>query len=355
MESAKLKADTMARIFSYIGVDAVNVGEKDLALGLPILKELEKKYNFPFVSANLTDENGSPIFKEYVLKEVNGKNVAIIGLMGDTSEMVNLVEEASGGTVKVTDPLEAAKTIIEDLSGKVDYTIVLAHQKTNRDWVLARRVSGIDLIVGGQDTTKTEEPAQAGDTLMVRSGEKGQYQGILEVTFNGEKVSHNSLIPFNDKVGDDSEVKAMLNEYNDKLVSMYAGNQSGTDNAAAVALRVTVCEPCHMDVVEKWKTTDHAKAYKTLVDKSKQFDPSCLSCHTTLFEQPGGFTMKQQQPELMNVQCESCHGYASDHASELKPIPVASPPVTTCVKCHTPDRCPNFEGEYDSAWQKIAH
>jgi hypothetical protein len=358
MESAKLKADTMAHIFSHIGVDAVTLGEKDLALGVPFLKELEKKWNFPFVSANLTDENGSLIFKKYVLKEVNGKNVAILGLMGDTSEMIDKVEEATGGTVKVTDPLEAASAIIEELSGKVDYTIVLAHQKTNRDWVLARRVKGIDLIIGGQDTLKTEEPAQAGDTLMVRSGEKGQYQGLLEVTFNsnGEKTSQNSLVPYSEDVENDPEVKAMLNEYNDKIIALYGGDSgSGEKAAAEVDLRVTVCQTCHPDVVQKWETTDHAKAYSTLVEKSKQYDPSCLVCHTTLFEKPGGFTMKQQQPELMNVQCESCHGYAQDHIDEMKPIPVAAPPVETCIECHTPDRCPGFEDEFDATWQKIAH
>jgi len=343
MESATLKADTMAQIFSHIGVDAVNVGEKDLTLGLPLLKELEKKWNFPFVSANLTDENGSLLFEKYIIKEVNGKNVAIFGLMGDTSEMIDKVEKATGGTVKVTDPLEAAKAIIAELEGKVDYTIALAHQKTNRDWVLARRVKGIDLIIGGQDTLKTEDPAQAGDTLMVRSGEKGQYQGLMEVTFNGEKTSQNSLIPFGDKIENDLEVKAMLDAYNDKLVALYGGNNGeGKEAAENVALRATACEPCHSGVVQKWHATDHAKAYSTLVERSKQFDPSCLTCHTTLFEQPGGFTMEKQQPELMNIQCESCHGYAKDHLSEMKPIPVADPPVATCVKCHTPDRCPGF-------------
>jgi hypothetical protein len=356
MESAKLKADTMAHIFSHIGVDAVTVGEKDLALGVPILKELEKKWNFPFVSANLTDENGSLLFKKYILKEVNGKNVAILGLMGDTSEMTDKVEEATGGTVKVTDPLEAANAIIEELSGKVDYTIVLAHQKTNRDWVLARRVEGIDLIIGGQDTLKTEDPAQAGDTLMVRSGEKGQYQGLLEVTFNGEKTSQNSLIPFGQDMENDPEVKAMLDEYNNKLVELYGGNDGSGDKSAAEGdLRVTECQACHPDVVQKWQATDHAKAYNTLVERSKQFDPSCLTCHTTLFEKPGGFNMKQQQPELMNVQCESCHGYAQEHMSELTPVQVAVPPVETCIECHTPDRCPGFEDEFDVSWQKIAH
>ena len=356
MESAKLKADTMAHIFSRIGVDAVNIGEKDLALGLPLLKEIEEKWNFPFVSANLTDVNGSLIFNKYVLKEVNGKKVAILGLMGDTSEMVSKVEEATGGTVKVTDPLEATRAIIEELSGKADYLIVLAHQKTNRDWVLARRVEGIDLIIGGQDYLKTEDPAQAGDTLMARSGEKGQYQGLLEVTFNGEKTFQNALIPFGDNVGDDPEVKAMLNTYNDKLVALYGGSESSSEKAVVpIDLRVTACEPCHSEVVQKWKTTDHAKAYNTLVEKSKQFDPSCLTCHTTLFEQPGGFTMKEQQPGLMNVQCESCHGYAQDHVDELNPVPVAIPPVEACIECHTPDRCPGFEEEFDMVWQEISH
>ena len=73
MEAAKIKADTMAQIFSHIGVDAVNVGERELAFGVPFLKELEKKNNFPFVSANLTDENNVPIFKRYIIKKVNGK------------------------------------------------------------------------------------------------------------------------------------------------------------------------------------------------------------------------------------------------------------------------------------------
>ncbi|MBN2243960.1 MAG: hypothetical protein JW793_14835 [Acidobacteria bacterium] len=357
MEAAKIKADSMVRIFGHIGADAVNVGEKDLALGVPFLKELEKKYNFPFVSANLTDAEGTPVFKRYIIKDVAGKKVGIFGLMGDMSEMVDKVQNATGGTVKVQDALEAAAAVVAELSGKTDYMIVLAHQKANRDWVLARRVEGIDLIIGGQDYLKTENPKRAGETLMVNSGEKGQYQGLLEVTLNGEKTAQNSLIPFGDKIGDDPEVKAMVAEYNDKIVALYGSgpDTTGASVAAPAVLRVASCEPCHSEVVRKWRSTDHAKAYSTLVGKSKQFDPSCLVCHTTRFEKSAGFTMSRQQPELMNVQCESCHGDATEHLSSMKPIPVADPPVELCIECHTPDRCPGFDREFDEAWMKIAH
>lgn len=357
MEAARIQADSIAKIISYIGVDAVNVGERDLALGIPYLKELEEKYNFPFISANLTDENDVTIFKQYVIKNINGKNVGIFGLMGDMSEMTNKVQNATGGNVKVQDAVATATAVIEELAGKVDFTIALAHQQTNRDWVLARRVKGIDVIVGGQDTLKTETPKKAGETLMVRAGEKGQYQGLLEVTLNGEKTSRNSLIPFGENVGNDPVVKDMITAHNDRIVALYGGGSDtdSTSDAANVVLRVDSCEPCHSEIVQKWRDSDHAHAYNTLVERSKQFDHTCLKCHTTRFEQPGGFSLKQQQPELMNVQCESCHGDATDHMSELKPMPVPDPPVEDCIKCHTQDRCPDFKEEYDVTWQKIAH
>ena len=298
MESAKIKADTMAQVFSHIGVDAVNIGEKDLALGIPYLKEIEKKWNFPFVSANLTDVSGTPIFKRYIIKNINGKNVGIFGLIGDTSEMVDAVQKAAGDSVKVQDVLESANAVVTELSGKVDYVVALAHQKTNRDWVLARRVKGIDVIIGGQDYTRTENPARAGETLMVQAGEKGQYQGMLEVTLNGEKSAKNSLVPYGEEMEADPEVKAMITAYNDKIVALYSSPKGeSAEPSALVALKDTACESCHSEIVQKWQTTDHAKAYSTLVKRSKQFDPSCLVCHTTRFEQPDGFTMKQQQME----------------------------------------------------------
>ena len=210
VQSAKLKADLIVRILKYIGIDAVNVGEMDLVLGVDYLKELVKKHDFPFVSANLVDDKGAPIFKRYVVKNVNGKNVGIFGVMGDTSEMVSKVQQITGETVSVQDPLKAAEAIVNELAGKVDYMIALTHQGTNRDWVIARRVKGIDLVVGGHDKQKTKDPFEADKTLIVQAGEKNQYQGLLEITLDGARAFHNKLVPFGDEVPDDPKVKAMI-------------------------------------------------------------------------------------------------------------------------------------------------
>jgi len=344
----------MAEVLKTMGIDAVNIGDLDLVLGIDFLKELEKKHDFPFVSANLVDDTNTPIFKRYIVKKVNGKNVGIFGIIGDTSDMVSSVKQITNGAASVQDPLEAAASVIEELAGKVDYMIALTHQGTNRNWVIARRVKGIDLVVGGHDKQKTRDPSEAGTTLIVQAGEKNQYQGMLEVALDESKTWSNSLVPLGEDIADDPKVKERITKYNDDITALYS-TPATSKPATDVALRLTACEPCHTDAVKQWKTTDHAHAYNTLVEKSKQFDPSCLACHTTRFEQPEGFSMKQQQMELVNIQCESCHGYAEQHLSMMAPIPTPDPDIDLCVKCHTPDRCPEFKEEAPIVLDKIKH
>ena len=354
-KSAKLKAELIADIFKAVGIDAVNVGELDLALGVDFLKDLEKKHDFPLISTKLVDSNNEPIFKRYVIKKANDKNVGIIGLYGDTSEMVAKISEITKGAVTVQDPIQAAEAAVIELTGKVDYIIALTHQVANRDWVVARRVKGIDLVVGGHDKQRTKDPQEADTTLIVRAGEKGQYQGMLQVSMDGTKTSTNTLVPYDEAMPSDQKIKDMIFAYNEKVAEIYGGGGESKPAAAEVTLKVTACEACHADQVAKWKETDHAHAYATLVGKSKQFDPKCLSCHTVRFEQPDGFNMTQQQMDLVNVQCESCHGSAKEHLSDMKPISTPKPEISVCIKCHTPDRCPTFEKDSEIVFGKIKH
>ncbi len=357
IKSAKLKAELIAEVFTSIGIDAVEVGELDLALGINNLKDLQKKYNFPFVCANLVDKKNVPIFKRYIIKKVNGKNVGIFGIIGDTSEMAAKVKEITKDAASVTDPLAAATAVMKELTGKVDYVVALTHQGTNRDWVIARRVPGIDLVVGGHDQQKTKDPNEADKTLIVQAGVKGQYLGMMEVTLGATKTSKNTLFALGDDVPNDPKIKARISKYNDDVASLYntPGAGATTQPAAAdVKLSLNACEMCHADQVAKWKTTDHAKAYDTLVKKTKQFDPSCLKCHTTRYEQPEGFSMKLQQMELVNVQCESCHGFRKQHITDLKPA-AQKVKIALCITCHTADRCPTFEKDEQKVMEKIKH
>lgn len=354
--SARLKGELIAKVYKKIGIDAINVGELELALGLDYIKDLEKKYDIPFVSANIVDDKNQLLFKPYVIKKMKNLKVGIIGIMGNTTDVSKKMKEITGGSLSVLDPLKTAKSIVAELKDKVDYIIVMTHQHIGRNWVIARKIDGIGLIVGGHHKQKLKTPYNAKNTYIVQAGEKGQHQGMFETTLaaDGTQTITNTLVPMSDKIADDSTIKAMIDDYNLAVTKLYtSGTKKNTDESAA--LRSVSCSECHDEAFEVWQKTDHAKAFQTLIDKGKQFNPDCLVCHTTRFEEPGGFTMDAQQKSLRNVQCETCHGDATMHLEDPENIPSKDPGMESCIKCHSEHRCPDFEEEYSEVWEKIKH
>jgi hypothetical protein len=105
------------------------------------------------------------------------------------------------------------------------------------------------------------------------------------------------------------------------------------------------CSDCHDEQLQFWKTTRHAQAWKTLEDRSKQFDYECTSCHVTALDRPGGSTLAQNA-HLRDVQCETCHGPGSIHiakegaAGTITRVPAAE---LCAQQCHTPEHSDTFE------------
>ena len=357
--SAKMKAECVVEIFKNIGIDAVNVGEFDLVMGVNYLKELAKKYDFPFISSNLVDAGGKYIFPRYIIKKVGNKNVGIFGLISDTGDIPGKVKEFSNGEASVTDTMAAATSMIEELKGKVDYIVALTHQQANRDWILARRVTGIDIIVSGHDKQRTNDPINVDDkALIVRAGEKGQFLGIFEADLGAGKSFNHEQVPLGNSVAEKPEIVAMIREYDERIFNMFGGNaQEGVNPADGAVLRSEKCGTCHANQLAKWKTTGHAKAYNTLFGKRMNYDPSCLTCHTVRFEQPGGFNMNDQPMSLVHVQCEVCHGDATEHMTSFsaEKIPNRKPTIDDCAKCHTPYRSPTLIDGAKVYMDKIKH
>jgi hypothetical protein len=108
------------------------------------------------------------------------------------------------------------------------------------------------------------------------------------------------------------------------------------------------CVKCHKPAVEFWKHTVHAEAWKTLVEVDKQFHYDCIGCHVTGWEKPGGGNLGTVEKRgLVDVQCEVCHGPASEHIAEAgleepKTL-VRRPPDNFCAdNCHTHEHSDTF-------------
>jgi hypothetical protein len=131
------------------------------------------------------------------------------------------------------------------------------------------------------------------------------------------------------------------------------------------------CKKCHEHAYDIWDHSAHARAYDTLVKatrpSNRQFDGECIVCHTVGFGFETGFRNHKDTPTLKNVGCESCHGPASQHASNPNnpQLRAALNPwkgdakrieIDLCVKCHDLDNDVNWPTVgFAEKWKKIVH
>ncbi len=105
------------------------------------------------------------------------------------------------------------------------------------------------------------------------------------------------------------------------------------------------CGECHAQEHAWWLTTLHGHAYQTLVDVHKEYNLSCVGCHVTGYEQPGGATVAHvgDHGELQDVGCENCHGPGSLHSADPDGGHIARDMAEdTCLRCHTPEHSDRF-------------
>jgi predicted CXXCH cytochrome family protein len=71
-----------------------------------------------------------------------------------------------------------------------------------------------------------------------------------------------------------------------------------------------------------------------------------VKCHVTGYEKDGGFVDYELTPEMAGVQCEVCHGPASNHMSTLSAKDIVKKAgAELCRQCHTQGQDPGFNYE----------
>ena len=128
------------------------------------------------------------------------------------------------------------------------------------------------------------------------------------------------------------------------LVTMNLRAAAGIENPILMARDAysgeESCRICHSGQHETWSLTNHAYAFKTLVEHGVDKDPECLPCHTVGWNEPGGYSLSTPYEHLEGVQCENCHGRGGPHQS---PEFAKFGYKASCDGCHTPDHSLNFD------------
>ncbi|WP_020409744.1 bifunctional UDP-sugar hydrolase/5'-nucleotidase UshA [Hahella ganghwensis] len=209
----------------HLGYDAMAVGNHEFDNPLDIIRQQQEWAGFPFLAANIYDSNtGERLFEPYKVFDLDGLKVAVIGLI--TEDTKKLGNPEFMGDIEFSLPSVEAAVLVPELKKKSDIVIAATHMghydnaaygvNAPGDVSLARRVSGIDIIVGGHSQDPVCMSAenlsnmayQAGDpclpdsqngTLIMQAHEWGKYVGRADLEYQDGELTLLSyqLIPVN--------------------------------------------------------------------------------------------------------------------------------------------------------------
>ena len=202
-----------------LGVD-VTTGHWEFTLGAERVREIvdtEFDGKVEFVAQNIIDATwGDRVFKPYMMREVNGILVAVIGQAFPYTPIAHprhLVPDWSFG---VRDA-ELQKLVEEVRRKGARVVVVLSHNGMDVDLKMASRVRGIDAILGGHTHDAMPAPSivssGAGKTLVINSGCYTKFLAVLDLDVKGGGIADfrfNLLPVFSNLIEPDADMTAYI-------------------------------------------------------------------------------------------------------------------------------------------------
>ncbi|MDN4071509.1 bifunctional 2',3'-cyclic-nucleotide 2'-phosphodiesterase/3'-nucleotidase [Fictibacillus terranigra] len=240
--SALLQDEPTIRFLNKMGFDAGTIGNHEFDEGVKEMMRLilggshpktEAKYgkfegaSFPYVAANVIDKStNKPLLDPYVIKEVGGAKIGIIGVV--LSDTPSIVIPSGVEGVQFTDEAEAINKYAKELEAKgINSIVVLAHNPANStadgqnatgELVdMANKVDDeVDVMFGGHNHALTN--AVVDNKLLVQSYSSGTAFSDVDLVIDPKTqdiVKKNAEVVTVDrgKIAPDPDIKAFVDKY----------------------------------------------------------------------------------------------------------------------------------------------
>jgi hypothetical protein len=336
------------------GLVAHNLGGPEVALGIEYLQRLAREKQIPLISANLRDPAGRRILEPCRIVESGGMRVALIGVFKTYAAI------ASARDFDIGDPRSAVLATLAAIAGQFDRAVVLAHLREDDLRALAADLPEVDAVIGGP-TGQSIAPERVGQTIVASATNKGKFLICLALTTDRRTGAISAdVVELSDKFHDDPAQLELLRSFRNEL-----GRRDFDAAETGLAPRLPgrsppgfeiagngECRACHAEEFRDWNSSQHARAWETLVTGGVHVDPACQVCHTTGYGLPGGFQSLARSAGRVAVGCENCHGPSRAHVERPKQrTPFAA--REQCTRCHDRENSPQFE--FDAYWRQVAH
>lgn len=244
------KGAEAAHFMNKLGYDAMALGNHEFDNGVEgLIQPFLQNVNCSVLSANMQPDQTlaaklSGYYRPYAVLSVGSEKVAVVGYTTVESPFLSM----PGPHLKFIDEVEALQIQVDKLE-TLGYNkiIALGHSGFEVDQQIAKRVRGVDVVVGGHTNTflyngeapSTEVPAGP-YPFMVRSDDGknipvvqayafGKYLGYLKVTFDNAgkviKAAGNPIL-LDSSVPQDPDILSDINEWK-KALAQYSAQYVG--------------------------------------------------------------------------------------------------------------------------------
>lgn len=191
-EKARRRAEFVLKLYETLGYHVLNIGDTDIGLGIEYLTNLQGRVKIPFLSANLKEKKtGKPVFKPYLIKEVEGVKIGILGLI--TSNIsANIQKELKNYSIE--NPIKTATETINHFMASCDHIIALAHLTPPEIESLAKEVPRISVIIGGNDRSFVF-PNRINQSIVVQTDAFGHHVGRMNLRFISRSSEWVNVLP----------------------------------------------------------------------------------------------------------------------------------------------------------------
>ncbi len=188
-----------------------------------------------FDGSGLYDEDSGHAFRPYVIKEINGARICIIGQAFPRTGNANPQEffpDWSFG-LREDDMIALVKTIQAD--EKPDAIVLLSHNGMDVDIKMAQNVPGLNAVFGGHTHDGMPKPVEVknvsgGTCLVTNAGSNGKYVGVMDFDIQDGNIKsmHYQMLPIiTDWLPADKEMAAYIHQmrqtkYSEKIVESRA-------------------------------------------------------------------------------------------------------------------------------------
>ncbi len=227
----------MMLLMNAMHYDAMCVGNHEFNFGLDVLWKAKSEAQFPILAANIRQaySGGAPFFRPYVIKQVDGVRVAIVGFVTPGIPRWEIPEHYRG---YIFEPIvEAAKRVIPEVRKNADLVVVIAHSGLGPDptasqaasadeiagenamYALAEQVPGIDVILFGHTHREVKELMVNGELLVQAKNWGGSLARVdVEMTHDAAghwqvQSKHSTTIPVTESVAADPEILKLAAPY----------------------------------------------------------------------------------------------------------------------------------------------